>query len=202
MIALGIETSGHTGRLALCDDGRVLAEQRFSNGPRRARAIVPAIDELVRDAAVGKNGVGLVAVSEGPGSFTGIRVAVACAKSIAWALGWQTVGVPSLEVLAQNIHSDEFEGCEWTCPVRDARRDRVYATLFRRTDARWSDQTGVMLKVDFLPAADFLPVGLSRAMMRPVVPAARKVAPTPIIIEDMVNFCFPSSIFCSLVCAE
>jgi tRNA threonylcarbamoyladenosine biosynthesis protein TsaB len=148
VIALGIETSGRTGSVALCDGTRLLAAHTFPEGARRARDIVPAIDRIMQEAGLPGDGVDLVAVSEGPGSFTGLRIGVTCAKTLAWTLGWKCVGVPSLEVLVQNVPGGD--GLRWACPTRDARRDRVYGTVFAWRDGRWTDTTGVLL----LPAAE------------------------------------------------
>ncbi len=142
MIILGIETSGRRGSVAVCEDGRPLASYAFPEGGRRARDIISAIDHVVAQARLDRRDVRAVAVSEGPGSFTGLRVGVACAKTLAFALGWRCAAVPSLEVKAQNVEPDRHD-CRWTCPVLDARRGRVYGTLFRRAEG-WEDTTGVL----------------------------------------------------------
>ncbi len=143
MIMLGIETSGEVGSVALCRDNEVLAAYILSEDARHARDIVPAIDRVVARAGVQKHDIAAVAVSQGPGSFTGLRVGVTCAKTLAHALGWRAVGVPSLEVLARNVRGGG--DVEFTCPILDARRDRVYGTLFRWADSRWRDTTGVLI---------------------------------------------------------
>ncbi len=146
MIVLGIETSGKVGSVALCDEDELLAAYTFPEGARRhARDIMPAIDRVVTEAGVPKADIAAVAVSEGPGSFTGLRVGIACAKTLAYALGWQAVGVPSLEVMAQNVGPGGAGGCSATCPVRDARRERVYGTIFEWHGGRWRDTTGVLI---------------------------------------------------------
>jgi len=145
MLIIGIETSGRVGSTALCVDGRTLQSHTFAEGPRQARDIMPAINGLLQRAGVAKTDVGAVAVSEGPGSFTGLRVGVTCAKTLAYALRWKLTGVPSLEVLVQNALPDRFDGCEQACPVQDARRARVYGTLFHSVRGHWQGETGVML---------------------------------------------------------
>jgi len=86
MIMLGIETSGRTGSVAVCDDGDVLASWTFPEGARRGRDIMTAVDRVVSEAELERRDISAVAVSEGPGSFTGLRVGVACAKTLAYAL--------------------------------------------------------------------------------------------------------------------
>jgi tRNA threonylcarbamoyladenosine biosynthesis protein TsaB len=144
MLILGIETSGRRGSTALCRDAEVLAVHRFAKGPRHARDIVPAIDRIMEKTETSREQIGGVAVSHGPGSFTGLRVGITCAKTMAYILGWKSVGIPSLEVLVQNVDAEEL-GITWACPLRDARRSAVYGTLFRWDGSRWDDETGVML---------------------------------------------------------
>jgi tRNA threonylcarbamoyladenosine biosynthesis protein TsaB len=144
MLILGIETSARRGNVALCRDDQVLALHRFGGGNTHARDIVPSVDEVLQQAGLSKEQVEALAVSQGPGSFTGLRVGVTCAKTMAYILGWQSVGVPSLEVLVQNVDAEKL-GVETACPLRDARRSAVYGTLFRWDGERWRDQTGVQL---------------------------------------------------------
>ena len=150
MIVLGIETSSTVGSVAVCDEDAARAVHVFPPGPRHARNLLPAVDGVLRRAGLGKEQVDAVAVSEGPGSFTGLRIGIACAKTLAFALGWHCVGVPSLEVLAQNVPAGEMPDGGVVCPVRDARRAQVYGTIFRREGGRWQDTTGVLL----LPPGD------------------------------------------------
>jgi len=158
MIILGIETSGTVGSVALCDGPHVLACHTFPPGARHARNVMPAIDGVVRRAGLSKQDVEAVAVSAGPGSFTGLRVGITCAKTLAWALGWRAVPVPSLEVRAWNVDPAAWGGCTHTCPVFDARRDKVYGTLFEWDGGRWTDTTGVLLK-EPAALAELLPEG-------------------------------------------
>lgn len=143
MLMLGIETSGNRGSVAVCRDEELLAERRLDEGPRHARSILVAVDDVARRAAVARSDLDAVAVSEGPGSFTGLRVGVTCAKTLAYLLGLDAVGVPSLEVMAQNVEAETC-GCQSVCPLLDARRSFVYGTVLRWQDGRWRDATGVM----------------------------------------------------------
>jgi len=146
MILLAIETSGQTASVAVCDEDEALAVHTFGKGARHGRNVMPAIDDVLRRAGVSRTDVDAVAVSAGPGSFTGLRVGITCAKTLAWALGWRAVPVPSLEVLAQNVEPAAHGGCRFTCPVFDARREKVYGTTFEWDGAEWTDTTGVLLE--------------------------------------------------------
>lgn len=144
MRILAIETSGSIGGVALCEDDRLLAQYVFPEGARHARSIMPAVDRVVTEAGLDRRDVDAVAVTDGPGSFTGLRVGVTCAKTLAWTLGWQLVGVPTLELLANNVSPDA--GSATVCPTLDARRDRVYGAVFQLEDDRWTDTTGVLVE--------------------------------------------------------
>lgn len=142
MIALGIETSGRGGSVAVGDGADMLHVQEFEPGPHHAREIMALVDDLFTDANVARDDVGLVAVVQGPGAFTGLRIGVTCAKTLAWALGWKIAGISTLEVQAQNVSP---EPGTVICPVHDARRGRVYGCIFNSDGAIWHDQTGVMI---------------------------------------------------------
>jgi len=145
---LGIETSGKGGGVAVCEDDcgrvRMVADCTLAHGLRRERDIMVAIDGVLKEAGLKKSDVEAVAVSEGPGAFTGLRVGITCAKVLAYALGWKAVGVPSLLVKAQNVDGAGPGAPEFVCPVIDARRSWVFATLFRWDDGRWQALTGVL----------------------------------------------------------
>lgn len=104
---LALETSSTSGSLALADEsGRLLAQRRLPRRPRVAQTLIPAIDEMFRAAGWRPSDVGLVAVVHGPGSFTGLRVGVTAAKTFAYALRIDLLGVDTLEVLAWQAFRD------------------------------------------------------------------------------------------------
>lgn len=158
LTVLGIETSTAHGSVALCRGRQLMARHRFPEGRRHARQLMVAIDQLVRETQVGRRDVHLVAVSEGPGSFNGLRIGTTCARTLAWALGWNAVGVPTLAVKAENVEPAEFDGARFACPVQDARRGRVYATIFQHEGGRWQERTGVLVETAH-EAAHMIPQG-------------------------------------------
>ena len=124
--SLALETSGRTGSVALARDGVVLAEEQFPHGLKHAVGIVPIIDGLCRALGWSPRDVDQVYVSVGPGSFTGLRVGVMVAKSLAFATGAKVVAVPTADVLARNAPP----GWRHVAIVLDAKRDQVYAATF------------------------------------------------------------------------
>ena len=132
---LGIETSSNVGSVALLEEtgGSVAADERsFEKGLRHGKELIPTVDALVRQHDLEPGDLDLFAVSQGPGSYTGIRVGITCAKTLAYALGKAVVGVPSLDVLAANAP----QSAERVCTAIDAKRRRVYFCCYRRKEGR------------------------------------------------------------------
>jgi len=135
---IAIETSGVSGGVALLLPGGVLLERvvgRSSSPGQRpsghGRELVPAVDAVVSEAGIDKTDLGAVAVSVGPGSYTGLRIGVTAAKALAWALGCDLVGVSTLEALARDcLELGVPEGARRLVPVVNARQREVYAAIF------------------------------------------------------------------------
>lgn len=104
---LAIELSARVGSVALRDlEGRV-AERRFDAGDRSREPLLPEIDRLVREASMRRTDLRAIAVSGGPGGFTGLRISIAAAKGIAAALRLPAVAVPSTLVIAESTLFDD-----------------------------------------------------------------------------------------------
>jgi tRNA threonylcarbamoyladenosine biosynthesis protein TsaB len=134
---VAIETSALRGSVAVGRGGEVIEEKRFSGGLRHGRELVLAIDELVERNSLAKSDIGVVAVTLGPGSYTGTRVGVTAAKCVAQFLGADVVGVSSLEVIVRNLDPADRPAAV----VLDARRGMVYAAVFDPAGGRWTRQT-------------------------------------------------------------
>jgi tRNA threonylcarbamoyladenosine biosynthesis protein TsaB len=124
--ALALETSGRTGSVAAVENGAVVAEEQFPHGLQHAAEIIPIIDRLCRARDWSPQQIEEIYVSAGPGSFTGLRVGVTVAKTLAFATGARVVAVATAEVLARNAPPD------WQnlVIVLDAKRDQVFAATF------------------------------------------------------------------------
>jgi tRNA threonylcarbamoyladenosine biosynthesis protein TsaB len=123
---LAIETSGRNGSLALAENGLVLAEEQFPHGLKHAAEIVPIIARLCDGQGWKPADVQEIYVSAGPGSFTGLRVGITVAKTLAFATGARVVAVPSVEVLARNAPP----GWQNLVIVLDAKRDQIFTASF------------------------------------------------------------------------
>lgn len=128
MRILAIETSGLEASIALADRGTLLAEKTLDTaGRRNARLLVPAVDETLRHCAVRPVQIDAVAVSIGPGSFTGLRVGVVFAKTFAWINDTQLVAVDTLQALAQRAMPTERA----ITVISDAQRGDVFVNSYR-----------------------------------------------------------------------
>lgn len=135
---LGIETVGQAGSVAVArvappsgagPGWSLVASQPLDPARRSAQTLAPAIRQVLTQAGVDAGQLAAVAVAAGPGSFTGLRVGVVTAKTLAYAAGAAVIGVDSLAALAQGVAA-ENEGAEvWAC--LDAHRGEVFAASFR-----------------------------------------------------------------------
>jgi tRNA threonylcarbamoyladenosine biosynthesis protein TsaB len=132
-IILAVETSGRWGSVALCRGDEVLGERPFSSPMRHSVELFPSVTALLDGAGCTPADIEEVYISAGPGSFTGIRLAVAMAKTMALANGTKVVAVNSLEVAAQNATDFSREtgtACKCTAVILDAKRGQFFAGFF------------------------------------------------------------------------
>lgn len=126
MIYLGIETANAPLSVAVVKDGKVLAEITQNNKVTHSTGAMPAVEQVLQAAKVTAADIDAIAVSQGPGSYTGVRIGVTIAKTLAWTLKKPVIGVSSLQALAAN--ASLFGGL--ICPIVDARRQHVYTALY------------------------------------------------------------------------
>lgn len=136
MKILAIETSGPTGNICLAVRERIVCEHFLGEGMNHGREIVPAIDKIMSSVGWSAEDLELVAVSIGPGSFTGLRVGLSIAKTLALAGEVWVVGVPTLDVMVENVPMEY----EYACPMTDARRGEINSSLFQVVNYGWMRQ--------------------------------------------------------------
>ncbi len=132
MKILGIETSMYAGSIAVSEDEKVLGEYYFNTGPSHSEKLMPSIQWLLTELSIDKTALEAVAVSLGPGSFTSLRIGLASAKGLSYALGIPIIGISTLELMANNVPFAPFR----ICPLIDARRGEVFAAFFESRDGR------------------------------------------------------------------
>ena len=126
MKILAFETSAKAASVALLDGGKLLAESYQNTGMTHSQTLMVMAEDLLKQCALTVSDVNAVAVAEGPGSFTGVRIGVAAAKGFAWGRQLPCYGVSTLEAMAVSLGA--YQG--YVCPVMDARRSQVYNALF------------------------------------------------------------------------
>jgi tRNA threonylcarbamoyladenosine biosynthesis protein TsaB len=171
MRILALETSGQAGSIAAAVGPRLVAAQTLDPEQRSAQSMAPGICRLLTTIGWKMTDLELVAVTVGPGSFTGLRVGVATAKTLAYALGARCVGVNTLEVIAAQCVGDASR----LSVAMDAQRGQVFAARFENTADGWRIIAGPsVLDVDpWLKSLD-----LSMAVSGPaLVKLASKVPP-------------------------
>jgi tRNA threonylcarbamoyladenosine biosynthesis protein TsaB len=131
---LNIDTSTNVCSVAVSQDGAVIFEKEDHSGPNHAERLGSFIDEALSFTDNHAIPFDAVAVSCGPGSYTGLRIGVSMAKGICYGRGLKLIGVPTLELLCVPVLLDEMvtEDDALLCPMLDARRMEVYAQLFDR----------------------------------------------------------------------
>jgi len=146
--SLAIETSGRLGSVALAEDGHVVAEDTFSHGLQHAAKLLPLIERLTRQRGWTPADIHHIYLSIGPGSFTGLRIAVTLAKTLAFATGAKIVAVPTARVLVENAPAEAREAVI----VLDAKRGQVFTARFRRATAELPWQDAESARLDTLAA--------------------------------------------------
>jgi tRNA threonylcarbamoyladenosine biosynthesis protein TsaB len=127
MKILGVDTSTSCGSLGIIDDNAVVTEYALLRDETHSTRLAPAIQALLKEAQLGLNEIDGIAVSLGPGSFTGLRVGLSAVKGLALAAEKPVVGVPTLDALASNLPFTPYV----ICPILDARKGEVYSALYK-----------------------------------------------------------------------
>ncbi len=137
MRVLGVDTATRRASVGLLVDGEVVAERSQLTDANHAVSLLPLIDAVLGQAACALRSLDAIAVSSGPGSFTGLRVSISVAKGIARATGVSLVGVPTLEALARTVADQHGV----ICSLLDARKGELYAACFESSAAGWKRLT-------------------------------------------------------------
>jgi len=151
-LIVSIDTATHVCAVALHRDGQLLASQAHHE-ERSASSLLPVIiKQILEEAGVAKSQVSAIAVSSGPGSYTGLRIGVSTAKGLAYGLGVPVIAVPSLQALARQVQHTFREG--YFCPMIDARRMEVYCQLYDANSLVWDNRPLVVEPDSFAAFTD------------------------------------------------
>lgn len=130
MKVLALDSSGLVASIAIVQDDELLGEYTINHKKTHSQTLLPMLDEVAKMIELDMNTIDFIAVSAGPGSFTGLRIGSATAKGLALALDKQIVSVPTIDAMAYNLWGSEWQ----ICPIMDARRNQVYTGLYQFED--------------------------------------------------------------------
>ncbi len=132
MNILALESSGLVAGISVIEDDNLLGEYTVNYKKTHSQTLLPMLDEVARMIELDLDTVDAIAVSGGPGSFTGLRIGSATAKGLGLALDKPLIHVPTVDALACNLW-----GCsDLICPLMDARRSQTYTGIYRFVDGR------------------------------------------------------------------
>ncbi|MBU5595350.1 tRNA (adenosine(37)-N6)-threonylcarbamoyltransferase complex dimerization subunit type 1 TsaB [Amphibacillus sp. MSJ-3] len=126
MTILAIDTSNDALGIALYQNEQVIEEYISVNKNKHSARLMPAVDQLLKNAEVKPEDLSKIVVAKGPGSYTGVRIGLSVAKAMAWSLKIPIVGISSLEILSLQAQGRGYS----VCPFIDARRDLVFTGLY------------------------------------------------------------------------
>jgi tRNA threonylcarbamoyladenosine biosynthesis protein TsaB len=123
---LAIDSATPVAGLALLNDQKVIREEFINFRKTHSETLMPGVDQMMRDCEIAMGDLSAIAVTIGPGSFTGLRIGLATAKGLSMASGRPLIGISTLDVLASNIvYSDNL-----VCPLLDARKQEIYTAFY------------------------------------------------------------------------
>ena len=133
MKILALDSSGLVASVAVMQDDTLQAEYTVNYKKTHSQTLLPMLDEVVKMTELDLNTIDAIAVSGGPGSFTGLRIGSATAKGLGLALNKPLIHIPTVDALAFNLYGTE----KLICPIMDARRNQVYTGLYRFEEDRF-----------------------------------------------------------------
>lgn len=136
MKILAFDTSNKSLSVAILEDDTLLADLTLNIKKNHSVSLMPAIDFLISNLGLKPTDLERIVVAEGPGSYTGLRVAVATAKMLAYTLKIDLVGISSLYALATGFEDSDY----LVVPLIDARRQNVYAGMYKNGEPLQADQ--------------------------------------------------------------
>jgi len=126
MKVLALDSTAKTASVCICESEQLISVYSVNAGLNHSETLLPMVENALKTAQMTINDIEMLAISVGPGSFTGVRIGVSLVKGLAFGKNIPCVGVSTLEALSYNLKG--FKG--YVVPVMDARRDQVYNAIF------------------------------------------------------------------------
>lgn len=134
MKVLAIESASIAASCAVSEDGSLLGEYTLNHKKTHSEKLMPLIEELLNELNIKIQDIDVIAISEGPGSYTGLRIGAAIAKSLAFAVDIPIANIPTTKSLAANV----FDVSKLIVPVMDAKAGRIYTGVYRWNEGKIS----------------------------------------------------------------
>lgn len=141
---LAIDTSSFVLSCALAEKDKLVAEWTVQKRLTHSEQLIPHMDEILKDAGVDQKEITAIAAAKGPGSFTGLRIGLATAKTAAYIWGVPLIGVDTLEALVWNLVGARA----FILPLLDAQRGNVYAAMYGSFDEIWQEAPAEAASID------------------------------------------------------
>lgn len=132
MRILALDSSGLVASVAIVEEEQTVAEYTVNYKKTHSQTLLPMLDEIVKMTDMDLQTIDAIAVSGGPGSFTGLRIGSATAKGLGLALHKPLIHIPTLEGMAYNLYGSSAV----ICPIMDARRNQVYTGIYRFSEEK------------------------------------------------------------------
>ncbi|MEI8136852.1 MAG: tRNA (adenosine(37)-N6)-threonylcarbamoyltransferase complex dimerization subunit type 1 TsaB [Bacteroidota bacterium] len=152
---LNIETSTTVCSVSLSKNGTLISFKEINNGFTHAENLHVFIEEVIQKAEISLKQLNAVAISKGPGSYTGLRIGVSAAKGLAFSLRIPLIALDTLQIIANSLKIDNKENAVY-CPMIDARRMEVYTAIYdkhlvqlKNTEALIVDENSISIFNDY-----------------------------------------------------
>ncbi len=136
MIILSLDSTSVTASVAISENGVVLAENFINNGLTHSQTLMPMVEQTLKDSKKNIKDIDLFAITNGPGSFTGVRIGIASVKGMADAMNKKCIAVSTLETIAEPLKNED----SIACAVMDARCNQVYTAIFENGNRLCEDK--------------------------------------------------------------
>lgn len=127
MRILAIDSSSTVASVAIVEEEKIIGEYTINNKITHSQTLLPMIDEMFKISEISLESIEAIAITSGPGSFTGLRIGSATAKGLGQALNLPLIEVPTLEAMAYNMFATD----KLVCPIMDARRNQTYTGVYK-----------------------------------------------------------------------
>lgn len=160
-LILNIETSSPVCSVCIAQDGKLLGYRETTEANSHARLLTTMIDELLSELKISYQQLQAVAVSSGPGSYTGLRIGVSVAKGLCYSLGIPLLSVPTLQSVAENMRTKTNNSLSYYLTLMDAKRMDAFVSIFDNNGKEVLSAKAVTLDKDFVnEISGFSPIGI------------------------------------------